>query len=118
DPLLDAPQVGGLAGEGGACDAGQGGELGGVVAAEVAVEGAVGVEAPGLADDLDGDDLGVGELRRGATRAESAEVQGFPFVIDETEYHEQELLRGHGGPPFDQPGGTVDLARTAGPFPA
>ena len=33
--LLDPPEVGGLAGEGGAVDAAQAGEVGGVVAAEV-----------------------------------------------------------------------------------
>ena len=34
----------------------------------------------------------------GPALAEAAEVEGFQFVVDEAEYHEQEFLRGHGGP--------------------
>ena len=89
-------------------DAGQGGELGGVVAAEVAEDGRVVVQAPELADELDGDDLAVGELGAGAAAAGRAEAEGFQFVVDQAEYRQQELLRGHGGPPPGRSGGTAD----------
>lgn len=81
DQLLDAPQVGGLAGEGGPRHAGHGGELGAVVAVEIAVDRPVGVQA--LA--LDGDGLGIGEHRLGAAAAESAGVGDFPMVVDGAE---------------------------------
>jgi hypothetical protein len=76
---------------------GQVGELGGVVGADVAVGGAVGVEPPELADQFEGDDLGVGQRRAGAAGAQLGQVQGLEFVVHQTEYPEQEFLRGHGG---------------------
>ena len=70
------PEVGGLAGEGGAVQTCQGGELGGVVAAEVAEEVPVGAELPELADQLDGEDLAVGQRGLGAALAQPPELQG------------------------------------------
>src|SRR5262249_3999398 len=116
--VLDPPEGGGLAGEAGGADPGQRGELGGVVGLEVAEQVAVGIQAPELADDLDGDDLAVGELGPGAALAEPAEAEGFHLVVDEAEYREQELLRGHGGPPFDWVGGAPDHRRAVSPLPA
>ena len=46
----------------------------------------------GIADDLDDNDLGVGERRLGAALAEAAEVEGFQGVVEEAEDHDQELL--------------------------
>jgi hypothetical protein len=85
DQLLDAPEVGRLAHEGGAVDAGQRRELGGVVAAEVADEVAVLAQTPELADELDGDDLAVGEGGVGASLSEPGQVEGLHFVIHEAE---------------------------------
>src|SRR6516162_5318785 len=91
------PEVSGLTGEGGAVHRGQSGKLGGVVAAEVAKEVAVGAQLPELADQFDGDNFAVGQLGLGATRAQASEVEGLQLVIHETEYLKQEFLRGHGG---------------------
>jgi hypothetical protein len=66
-------EIGRLAGRGGAMDEAQRGEPLGVVPSEVAVERLVGVETKELSDDLNGEDLGVGELAGGA-----ALTQGFP----------------------------------------
>src|SRR5438045_9614236 len=86
-----------MAREGGAVEGGQGGELGLVVAAEVAEEILVGTQLPELADQLHGDDLTISQRGRWPTLAEAAEVQGLQFVVHEAEYLKQEFLRGHGG---------------------
>src|SRR5262249_27893230 len=93
---------------GGAVDVGQLGELGRGVATEVAEKLAVLVQPPELADQLDRDDLAVGQRRLGAAAAEPGQGGGFQFVVHDAKYVEQELLRGHGGPPWDQRGGTVN----------
>jgi hypothetical protein len=94
--LLDAPEVGGLPREGGAVDGRQGGELAGVVLAEVAEEVAVGGQLPERADEFDGDDLAVGRGRAGAAPAQAGQVGGFQLVVGEAEYVEQEVLWGRG----------------------
>jgi hypothetical protein len=69
---VDRPQVRRLAHEGGAVDAAQGGEPVAVVAAEMLVQALVGVDAPELADALDGQDLWVGQDRLGARAGAAA----------------------------------------------
>lgn len=78
-------------------DAGQGGELGGVVAAEVTEEVLVGAQLPELADQFDGEDLTIGECGAWAAGARLLEVEGLQLVVHEAEYVQQEILRGHGG---------------------
>lgn len=95
--LLDAPEVSRLAGEGGAMDVGQGGELRHVVAAEVTGHVAVGAQLPERADACAGQDLAVGQGGLRPALAQPPEVQGLQFVVHEAKYLKQELLRGHGG---------------------
>jgi hypothetical protein len=94
--MLDAPEVGGLAGEGGAVGPCQGGELGLVVAAEVAEEALVGAQLPELAGQFDGEHLAVGQGRGGAAAAQAGQVQGPRLVVHEADYLEQVVLRGQG----------------------
>src|SRR6516225_8147588 len=91
------PEVGGLAGEGGAVPRGQSGKLGGVVAAEVAEEVSIGAQLPEFADQFDSDDLAVGQLGSGAALAQASAVEGLQLVVHEAEYFQQEFLWGHGG---------------------
>ena len=65
------------------------------------------------ADQLDGDDLGVGQGRGRAAGPGIREVQGLEFVVHEAEYPEQEFLWGHGGSSGRSTGGTIDLHGTA-----
>jgi hypothetical protein len=67
--LLGRPEVGGLAGEGGAVDPAQGGEPLAPVAAEVGVQAGIGVDAEELSDDLDREDFAVGQGRGRAALA-------------------------------------------------
>jgi hypothetical protein len=83
--------------------ASQGGELGGVVAAEEVVQRHVVGEAPEGADQLDGDDLAVGQRGPGAAPPEP-QAEGFHLIVDQAEYRQQEILRGHGGPPSGSAG--------------
>ena len=78
-------------------DAARGGQLGGVVAAGAGRQGLVVGDAPGLAEQLDGDDLRVGVRRPRAAGAQGAE--GHQFVVDEADCHQRRILRGHGGSP-------------------
>jgi hypothetical protein len=64
--FLELPEVGRLPDEGGAVYLAEGGEPLAVVTAEKEVDALVGVEPQELPDDLDGEDLGVGELGRGS----------------------------------------------------
>jgi hypothetical protein len=84
EALLELPEVGGLAGEGGAVDLAEGREPLGVVAAEEEeeVDALVGVYAEELSDDLDGEDLRVGRLRSGTTLADATP---FKAVVHEAE---------------------------------
>jgi hypothetical protein len=99
EQLLGPPQVGGLPGEGGAVHARQRREVGPVVLAEVPEQPRVAVEPQVLADQLDGDDLAVGQLGAGAALAGRARAEGLQMVIHEAEHHKQEVLQRHGGPP-------------------
>jgi hypothetical protein len=74
--LLQTPEVGGLAGEGGALGAAQAGEVGGVVLPEVPEQAGIAVEPEVLADEFDGDDLAVGQGRVGTALARAAGAKG------------------------------------------
>jgi hypothetical protein len=71
EALFDLPEVGGLPSEGGAVDLVEGWEPLGVVAAEEEVDALVGVDTEELSDDLDGEDLCIGELRSGTALADA-----------------------------------------------
>jgi hypothetical protein len=115
EQLLGAPQVGGLAHEGGVVDQEWGGELGGVVVAEVPERASFAVQAEQLVDEFDGDDLAVVQQGLGPALAEVGEVRGFQFVVHEAEYQEQEFLRGNGVSSGLAGVATVILAGTASP---
>jgi hypothetical protein len=80
------------------CTSPRGGEPLAVVTAEKEVDALVGVEPQELPDDLDGEDLGVGELRGGPALTEPAPC--FELIIHQTEdsydegamFHESEDL--------------------------
>jgi hypothetical protein len=78
EAVLDGPQVGRLAEEGGAVHPAQGREPVGPVAAEVLVQAAVGVDAEKLADAFDGQDLAVGQGGRRAAPAQGTGLTGPP----------------------------------------
>jgi hypothetical protein len=80
--LLDLPEVGGLAGEGGAMNRAEGGEPLSVVPTEEEVDVFIGVYAEELADDLDGKDLGIGDL---GGRTALADAKILDSVVYETE---------------------------------
>ena len=81
--LLDLPEVSALSGEGGAVDYfAQGGEPIAVMPSEVTKDCLVGVHAEELSDELDGDDLRVGELRKWPALANKATLEP---VVDEAE---------------------------------
>ncbi len=81
--LLDLPEVGCLAGEGGAVDFAQGGEPIAVMPSEVTKDCLVGgVHAEELSEELDGDDLRVGELGNWPALANTATLEP---VVDEAE---------------------------------
>jgi hypothetical protein len=80
EAVLDGPQVGRLAEEGGAVHPAQGREPVGPVAAEVLVQAAVGVDAEKLADAFDGQDLAVGQGGRRAAPAQGTGLTGEPVV--------------------------------------
>jgi len=82
EAFFDLPEVGRLPGEGGAMDLAECRKPLAVVPPEEEVDGFVGVYAEKLADDLDGEDLGVGELRSGAA---PTDTPAFDSVVDEAE---------------------------------
>ena len=98
--LLDLPQVGGLAREGGAVHAGERREEVGVVAAEVAVDALVGGDAQERAHALDGQHLAVGQGRRRAAGPQPLVVQAVLHgVVDPAERDYNELVQVHREPP-------------------
>jgi hypothetical protein len=82
EEFLEMPEVGGLAGEGGAMDLPKGGEPLCVVPSEVAIECLVGVEPQELPYDLYGEDLRVGKLWGGAALAYTP---SFELIVYQTE---------------------------------
>ena len=74
EAFLDLPEISSLPSEGGAMDEAQCGKPLAVVPSEVAVECLVGVQTEELSDDLDGEDLRVGEFRGGAALAQGSSV--------------------------------------------
>jgi hypothetical protein len=94
---FDRPQVGRLADEGGAVDAGKSGEPVAVVAAEVLVQALVGVDAQQLADALDGQHLTVGQDRVGAALAEPPAAQP---LVDQTVHGDEQRRSIHARPPY------------------
>ncbi len=85
EALLELPGVGGLTGEGGAMDLAEGGEPLHVVPAEEEeeeVDVPVGVEPQELANGLDGEDLGVGELRGGSALTDTP---SFELIVYQAE---------------------------------
>jgi hypothetical protein len=87
----------------------QAGEGGGVVLAEVPEQLGVGVEAEVLADQLDGNDLAVGQQGVGAALAEGIEAGGVQFIVYLAEDGEHKIVEGHGGPPGFKPAVTTGL---------
>ena len=81
--FLDLPEVCCLPSEGGAMDEAQRGKPLCVMPSEVAVDTLVGVQPQELTDDLDGEDLRVGELGGGSALAQGSSV--FEPVVDEAE---------------------------------
>ena len=92
EALLNLPEVGRLPGEGGSMYLAKGGKLSVVMSAEEEVYVLIGVDAEVLADDLDGEYLGIGELgeRSSLTNAASLEL-----VIDEAEDGDDEGAKIH-----------------------
>jgi hypothetical protein len=80
--FLEMPEVGTLTGEGGAMNLPQGREPLCVMTPEVVKDSLVGVEPYELADDFDGEDLGIGEPRGGAALSEGSV---FEPLVDEAE---------------------------------
>jgi hypothetical protein len=90
---LDRPQIRCLADEGGAVDAAKGWEPVVVVAAEVLVQALVGVDAPELADALDGQDLAVGQDRGWAALAQRSAGQP---LVDQAVHGDKQRRSIHG----------------------
>jgi len=86
--LLGNPQVRCLPSEGGAMHISEVWEEMGVVAPEVGKEFCIFVEAQELADDLDSEDLGVGERGSGSALSEASEV--LDAVVDKAEDSDDE----------------------------
>jgi len=80
--FFDLEEVGCLTGEGGAVYFAQSGEPLMVVPSEEEVDGLVGVEPQELAYDLDGEDLGIGELGGWSAPSDAAFLES---VVDEAE---------------------------------
>ena len=96
ETLLDLPEVGGLAGEGGPMDLKKCREPFAVVPSEVAVECLVGVYPQELADHFDGEDLGVGELGGRAALANAAILEPIVYEAEDgydesAKIHEEDL---------------------------
>ena len=89
ETLLDLPEVGGLAGEGGPMDLKKCREPFTVVPSEVAVECLVGVYPQELADHFDGEDLGVGELGGRAALAVASLAALEPIVYEAEDGHDE-----------------------------
>ena len=85
--FLELPQVGCLPSEGGAMDLTECREPLCVVPSEVAVECFVGVEPQKLSDNLDGENLGVGKHRGGATLTDTP---SFELIVHQTEDSDDE----------------------------
>jgi hypothetical protein len=94
EALLEFAEVGGLASEGGAVDLKEGREPLAIVASEVAVERQIGIDAEELAYHLDGEDLGVGELRSRTALSDASIFFSKP-VVDETEDGNDEGVKIH-----------------------
>jgi hypothetical protein len=90
--FLELPQVGCLPREGGAMDLTECREPLCVVPSEVAVECFVGVEPQKLSDDLDGENLGVGKHRGGATLTDTP---SFELIVHQTEDSDDEGAKIH-----------------------
>src|SRR5215212_352834 len=97
--LLDLPQVRSLAREGRAMHAGEGREEVGVVAAEVSEDLRVTVEAEVLADDLDGEHLGVGQHGARPALAQPPRHGPRQSVVNEAEDGYNERVQVHTAPP-------------------
>jgi hypothetical protein len=80
--FLELPEVGCPPSEGGAVYLAEGGEPLAVVTAEKEVDALVGVEPQELPDDLDGEDLGVGELGGGSALTDTP---SFELIVYQTE---------------------------------
>jgi len=96
-PQADLPEVGGLASEGGAVDLAGRGKLLRVVPSEVAVEWLVGVDAKEFSDDLDGENLRIGELWDGAALADTS---SFEVIVRQTQDGYDEGAKIHERPPL------------------
>lgn len=107
--MLGLPQVCGLASEGSAVDPEQAGEVAGMVLAEVPEQLRIAVEAEELADQLDGDDLTVGQEGVGAAPAEVVEVGGVEFIVYSAEDCEDKIVEGPGGALWFKPAVTTGL---------
>jgi hypothetical protein len=102
-PLLDQPQVGRLAGEGGAVDPPQGGKPAGVVTPAVLIDPHVLVIPQELPDHLHGQHLSVIQVRCGTAGPHPAPVrmsaQLAQQFIDQAIDGYHELFQVHGAPP-------------------
>jgi hypothetical protein len=97
EQLLDFPQVGGLADEGGAVDRNQGREGIGMIAAEEPKQPRVVRETQQFADQFQGDDFGVAQDGFGTTAAWVVPPGGAELVIDEAEDAQEQVVGVHDG---------------------
>ncbi len=90
--FLDLPEVGRLPGKGSAVHLGEGRKPFSVVAPKEEIDGLVGVDAEELADDLYGEDLGVGELWG---RSAASDAPLLEAVVDEAQDRDDEGVKIH-----------------------
>jgi hypothetical protein len=90
EALLDLPEVGRLATEGGPMHLTEGGEPFAVVTAEEEADALVGIEPQELADDLDGKDLCIRELGCGSA---ASDAPPFETVVHEAEDGDDEGVK-------------------------
>jgi hypothetical protein len=83
--FLELPQIGGLAGEGSAVHAPEGGEPLRVVPSEVAIDGLVGVDAEELSDHFDGENLCIGEPWRGTALADATPFEPVVYKAEDSD---------------------------------